>query len=341
MDSQQTGLKATAKAIDGNATALALQNFQNSRVSKNIKTTSTVAPREQFSFWREIGEGFGVIDRPDPYHAPFTAHTVSYITSSVYYARYRCAHASGVHRDRQYAETYGSDTIAFQLRVSGSELHNDLGTGVRFSPGAIRIFDLSQPISSTNEAFDNIAVAVQKKDLIGRLADPHSLHGKILPETPMTNMLRSYMLSALNTVPDLSIAQCQQVNEATFDMLNAAIMGAIRPNMLDSEDTDSASLQAVRIFIENNLKNPNLNVDMIAANTAMSRSKLFRICKPYGAPMELVRYRRMRRAMDYLRSDSGLTIEQISFAVGYRNRESFSRAFKAEFGVAPTEYAHS
>lgn len=339
MINYRKNFKTSAQAIEGNSTALALESFLNSKVAKNIQTTKSKSPTEQFAFWREVGEGIGVIDRPDPYNNPFGAQTVSYITSSVYYARFSCAHSSSICRDKRYAEQYGSETLIFQLRMFGTELDNDLGTGEYFKPGDIRVFDLSQTISSVNPAFENISIAVQKKDLIGRFSNPESLHGKILPAMAMTSMLRSYMQTVLCTVPDLSIGQCQPVNEATFDMLHAAIMGSLRPGILDSEDTDSAGLQAVRIYIEHNLENPDLSPDLIAINTAMSRSKLFRICRPYGTPMELVRHRRMRRAADYLRSNATMTIEQISFAVGYRNRESFSRAFKAEFGLSPKEFS--
>ncbi len=338
MDGQHIETPRTPGGDGGNATTLVLETFQNARILRKSLTTKSVSPSEQFSFWREVAEGVGIVDRPGSYSAPFVASSVNHVTSSVYYSRYHCAEPSSIDRSKKYAESYGSDTLAFQLRVSGMELDNNLGTGRYFKPGDIRIFDLSQPLSSKNTAFENIALVVQKRDLLGRLSDPEALHGKILPESVMTNMLQSYMKSALQTVPELSVAQSQRVNEATFEMLGAAIMGTIRPDVLESEDTDGASLQAVRMYIERNLKNPDLTPEMIAKSTAMSRTKLYRVCKPYGTPMELVRYRRLRRAMDYLRADNSMSVELVSYAVGYKNRESFSRAFKAEFGMSASEF---
>lgn len=55
------------------------------------------------------------------------------------------------------------------------------------------------------------------------------------------------------------------------------------------------------------------------------------------APGRYVRWVRLVRAAISLRS-SDLSVVQIALAAGYANHESFSRAFRAEFGRPPREY---
>lgn len=322
-------------------TEMALRDLKQAKVVQSALTSSVMPVHDQFAFWREAGAGAGIIDRNANYSDPFSAGAVNYVTSTVLYARHYANQQSTLNRSKKCTENFGSDTMAIQLRVSGFETANNFETGELFKPGDIRIFDMSQPYFADNLSYDNIAFLVQKKDLMGRFLDLEALHGKILPSTAMTAMLSSYMKSAITTIPELNIGELQRVNDATFEMLGAAILGAETPEYLESEDTDGIYLQALRMFIERNLGNPNLSPDMIARGTAMSRSKLFRICKQYGTPMELVRYRRLRRAADYMRARDDMSIEQISYAVGFRNRESFSRAFKAEFGMSPGAFSGS
>ena len=55
-------------------------------------------------------------------------------------------------------------------------------------------------------------------------------------------------------------------------------------------------------------------------------------------PIDLLKSYRMKKAKDLL-STSDLTISEIAYKVGFSLPNSFSRAFKKEYGVTPTSFA--
>jgi AraC-like DNA-binding protein len=75
----------------------------------------------------------------------------------------------------------------------------------------------------------------------------------------------------------------------------------------------------------------------LAHTSGLSRSSFMeRFTQTFGdSPMVILRRLRLRRATILL-SSGKLSIEQVSNLVGYRNRSSFSRAFKKMYGQIPT-----
>lgn len=54
-------------------------------------------------------------------------------------------------------------------------------------------------------------------------------------------------------------------------------------------------------------------------------------------PVEFIRVIRMKRACQLL-EQSGMQVSEVAYAVGYSSPKIFSRNFKAEMGMTPTEY---
>lgn len=95
-------------------------------------------------------------------------------------------------------------------------------------------------------------------------------------------------------------------------------------------------------YLENHYHDPELNNHQLAACTGMSEvyfRKLFTASFSVS-PMKYVRMLRMQKAREMLKSDYG-TIEDVALSVGYTNIYRFSKAFRENEGVSPSEYARS
>jgi len=57
-------------------------------------------------------------------------------------------------------------------------------------------------------------------------------------------------------------------------------------------------------------------------------------------PIEFVRCMRMKRAAQLLEK-SGLSIAEIAYEVGFNNPKLFTKAFKEEFSITPSQYIAS
>ncbi|GAB3688614.1 two-component regulator propeller domain-containing protein [Spirosoma flavus] len=99
-------------------------------------------------------------------------------------------------------------------------------------------------------------------------------------------------------------------------------------------------LEKVHLVINQNLSNPELSVEMIAGEIGISRVHLHRKLKELTnvTTRDLIRTIRMKQAANLL-TTKGLSVSEVSFAVGYPNVNNFSVAFKELYGVSPTGYS--
>ena len=208
----------------------------------------------------------------------------------------------------------------------------------------MRIVDMSRPLFSVNTSYGNVAVIVHKRDLVDRVPGLDRLHGATLADGGMTALLRTHMLSVIDALPALSQQEVDRLSDVTVEMIGAALASTTSPDIIASQELRAPLLKAVRLCIEQNLHRPDLSPDFIAHAVGMSRAKLFRVCRPFGRPMELVRQKRLQRAMALIRAartgDRPVTVTEIAYMVGFENRETFSRAFKAEFGLSARDALH-
>ena len=96
-------------------------------------------------------------------------------------------------------------------------------------------------------------------------------------------------------------------------------------------------IQKVIDYIEAHLTEE-LSYERIAAMVAVSEADLQRSFKMITGMTisEYIRYRRLSSAAIDLKNNS--KVLDVAFNYGYQTAESFSKAFKQENGVTPTEY---
>lgn len=108
------------------------------------------------------------------------------------------------------------------------------------------------------------------------------------------------------------------------------------------ESYDQVLLKKAIAVVENNIGDPLFGIEKMAEEIGMSRSSLQRRIKSSTGfpPSELIRNIRLRKAALMLKSKSD-SIAQISFLVGFDDPSYFTKSFKKQFGVPPSEYVQS
>ncbi|MFU8843718.1 MAG: response regulator [Bacteroidales bacterium] len=113
----------------------------------------------------------------------------------------------------------------------------------------------------------------------------------------------------------------------------------IKPSEVSVVSADLVFLEKVIRAIESNFGDENFSVETIAETVNMSVTQLNRklnalIDQPPG---QMIRTFRLQRAADMLRKKTG-SISEIGYSVGFSDNAYFSRAFKKQFGLSPSEY---
>ena len=101
------------------------------------------------------------------------------------------------------------------------------------------------------------------------------------------------------------------------------------------EDTFMIKL---RDFIEQNMSDSELGVENIGAELGLSRVQLYRKVKALTgqSPVELLRTARLHKARRLLQ-ESDKSISEVAYEVGFTSPSYFTKCFRDEFGVSPSE----
>ena len=110
--------------------------------------------------------------------------------------------------------------------------------------------------------------------------------------------------------------------------------------MVDS--SDERFLQRVVTVVEEHLGDIGFGVEVLAKTLQMSRTSLYLKLKAAAGqnPQDFIRLRRLQRAARLLKETDG-KVSAIAAQVGWLEHTHFDRAFKAHFGLSPSEYRKS
>lgn len=106
--------------------------------------------------------------------------------------------------------------------------------------------------------------------------------------------------------------------------------------------TDEAFLKKLDEYIRENIKDPNIDIDMLAGHMFMSRTTLYRKIKSLSSlsPKELIDVTRLKKAANLI-AQNEFSLYEISKMIGYSSQSLFSRNFQKYFKMSPLEYFDS
>ena len=129
---------------------------------------------------------------------------------------------------------------------------------------------------------------------------------------------------------------------AQQDMLKVKYHKQINVNASEIEITslDEKLIQKAIQEVEKNIENSDYTVEDLSRDLGMSRFHLYKKLNSLTGktPIEFIRVLRLKRAAQLLEK-SQLNVSEIAYAVGFNNPRYFSKYFKEEFGVLPSEYS--
>lgn len=113
----------------------------------------------------------------------------------------------------------------------------------------------------------------------------------------------------------------------------------IRLNELEFQPEDTHFLQAITDYIHAHLEDGDCGVDQLANHVHVSKSTLHRKVKAMTGltPLDFVRNIRLKYACMML-VQPNVTISEVAYATGFSSPKYFTKCFKEDFGLTPTEY---
>ncbi|WEK18493.1 MAG: two-component regulator propeller domain-containing protein [Candidatus Pedobacter colombiensis] len=113
----------------------------------------------------------------------------------------------------------------------------------------------------------------------------------------------------------------------------------LSPGEIFITSKDEVFLKDIIEIVEKGMIDPDFSIELVAESIGMGRTTFYKKFKSLTnmAPIEFVRQMRLKRAKQLL--DTGEhNISEIAYAVGFNNAKYFSRCFKEDYGISPSEY---
>ncbi len=114
----------------------------------------------------------------------------------------------------------------------------------------------------------------------------------------------------------------------------------VSPKEIQLTGYDEQLIRKIQEVIHDQMGNSEFNVDMLGEKVGLSRVHLYRKLKAITGltPSDLIRTTRLKTAANMVEQQK-INISEVAEKVGFADQHYFSKSFKKQFGLSPSEYA--
>ncbi len=312
---------------------------------ERLFSTHDVHPRERFAYWHDVACTTLVRHDSKPYgQQPFHAHLEAGSLADIGLVQFATS-ALRVHRTQRHVAMAGSDEVFLCRQLTGTLTIEQLARNVELTPGSMTLLDPLLPYMARFSTGARLLVLkLHRRDLEARVGKTTQLLARILNPVQGECSLTSGFVALLPDHADRLTATAQaRVREQTLDLVAASLAGLVDGSVRLS-GSKLVVLKSVRLAIEANLSDPDLDSSTVAERAGVSvRYANAVLASQETSIARLIRSLRLARCRAALGDpmQRHRTISEIAYAWGFSDMTNFSRVFKTDVGMTPREYRHS
>ena len=196
---------------------------------------------------------------------------------------------------------------------------------------------LADPMESRRSDYDRVQLYLARDDFsdIATLMDAVR---DVPLDTPGGRLLAEYLLLLERNIPALQKEEAQGLKAAVRAMVAACVRPTADRLAEAAVPIRASRLELVRRAVERRLRVSTLDTSMLCAEVGMSRSQLYRLLEGEGGVARYIQHRRLAAAYSELDDATNpRSISEIAFELCFSDASSFSRAFRREFGLSPSD----
>jgi AraC-like DNA-binding protein len=151
-------------------------------------------------------------------------------------------------------------------------------------------------------------------------------------------LLADYILLLERNLPKLTPEDGSRLPSAIQAMVGACLAPSVDRLAAAGRQVDLTLMERVRRAVRRNLRSPLLGPDKLCREAATSRSQLYRLLEGEGGVARYIQRRRLSESFAILCDTSNnFSIAVIAETLCFADASNFSRAFRREFGMSPSE----
>ncbi|WP_328743892.1 helix-turn-helix domain-containing protein [Streptomyces sp. NBC_00285] len=315
----------------------------------DVVSTAQVPPGERFAFWREVSTKLWVpYDlRCDPQvENGFRAH-VGISDFGAMQATLLTTMPHSVHRSPKLIRQADPEVLKVGCIVRGGATVTQDGQRADLGVGDLMLFDTSRPFLGKHAPHiptsQLLLLRFPRSLLPLPDRDVRRLNGVRIPGAHGIGALSSqFLLQLARHMHELSPSDTARLSTLTLDILTTALADALGIQSTLAPHTRQRALMAqIHAFVRDNLGNPDLNPDAIAAAHHISLRYLHKLFHEDKHTVSgWIRERRLEQCRRDL-ADPRLAarpIHAIAAQWGFISPAHFSQTFRTAYGLSPREF---
>jgi AraC-like DNA-binding protein len=246
-----------------------------------------------------------------------------------------------VERTQTLARDALEPSIFVNVQLTGSSMVVQGGREAVLHPGGLVIYDSTAPYALLNDSgmtgeFFRIPHSA--------LAMPHNMIREacavsLSPGHPLTSLTNDYLRRLAADPEILTIPNGDLVGHPSIELVRAVIATHLRAVKFAADPLAATVQLRILEYARNHLSDPQLCAEQIAAAHYISVRHLYKVLAESGISLaDWIRTRRLEACRQELERTSSTTVATIARRHGFSNMSSFSRAFRAEYGLSPREW---
>ncbi len=304
-------------------------------------STDSVPPRERVPYWSEWIDRLFYGLQSDVYgDTEFDGHAATERAGDVVLTRLE-ANRHRVLKNERLARGGEAEYLKIVAPYRGTAGVEQMGRRVWVSPGEWSIYDTTDAYHVANPVHvEHLIVMLPKGPLVERGLPLDKLMARRLGAGGgISRLALQAMRGAWQELPSIAPAAARSVGESIIQLVRLSLLELAGCECAPTQR--EALRERIKLLVARRLGDPGLSVDAIAAELNCSRRQLYNAFgdEPDGVAGHVLaqRLEACRRDFEDRRHDA-TSITEIAFRRGFNHPAHFSRAFKARFGVTPSEW---
>lgn len=230
------------------------------------------------------------------------------------------------------------DFYLLQMFAGASAMIDFAGTRLSVSRGDVYLFDFGRVFSSNYSGGSTYSLLLQRHR-VEKAMNGRKLHGTLLKAgLPQTQLLADVITGIANLTPVTTDTSSLGVEEAVISLLALAL----HYSALKEDDPSLVPVLRMRVldFIDKNLAEPCLDIQMLLSRFKVSRAHLYRMFETEGGVMRVIREKRLHAAYQQLLRNPATPLPHLVEHWGFTDSDQFQRSFRHYFDMTPNEVRH-
>ena len=211
------------------------------------------------------------------------------------------------------------------------------GISVEVPAGVPFLWSLGQEFTHDRRHMERIQLLLAR-DAFGDIAPVLDAGIGSALNTPLGLLLGDFMTALERHLKGLSDADLPRLRDSVAAMVGAAVQPTTERVAVARRQIDLGHVERIRQVLRLHLRTPTLRPATLCRLVGMSRSNLYRLLEAKGGIAQYIQQQRLLEAHSLLGNlGNGQSITALAEELCFVDVSSFSRAFRREFGYAPSD----